>query len=112
GQGGALKGKGAQAVDVVILGELRPVAEGAAGPHHRIGQGEPAEAYLGIYHSNSSPLNTGPSAHTRLGPEAVSMVQPMQAPTPQAMRPSRLYQPWGYSRLTARSMGSGPQAYT
>ena len=91
GKGGALKGEGAQAVDIVKFGKLLPVAKAPAGGNDGVIEPDPAQVHRQIHHSNSSFRNTGPSLHTRLGPNRVSMEQPMQAPKPQAMRSSREY---------------------
>ena len=109
--GGSLEGEGSQAVDVVELGKLAAVTEGAACGNHRIVQLNPAEVHAGIYHTISSFVSTGPSLQMRLLPYFVSQVQPMHAPKPQPMRSSKLYSPEVAARLyTAFSIGSGPQA--
>ena len=55
-------------------------------------------------------LKTGPSTHTRRGPDGVSIVHPMHAPKPHPIRASRLNSPSATREATARSIGIGPQA--
>ena len=105
-----LEGEGPQTVDVVELGELVSIAEGAAGGDDGILQRQAAEGDGGIYHTISSLRRTGPSLQMRLWPYLVRQVQPMQAPKPQPMRSSKLNCPSVRQRChTAWSMASGPQ---
>ncbi|MPN19192.1 hypothetical protein SDC9_166558 [bioreactor metagenome] len=108
---GTLEGKGPQDVQVIDLRKLPPVSQRAGGGNHRIFKRNARQGDLQLYHAISSFRNTGPSLQTRRGPPFVSMVQPTQAPKPQAIRASKLYCPifsWG-SAQAAFSMGVGPQ---
>ena len=71
GEGGALHGEGAEAVQVVERRELVAVAEGAGGGDDGVCQLDPAEGDAQSVHSRSSFSNTGPSLQTRRGPFAV-----------------------------------------
>ena len=109
--GGALEGEGPQAVDVVKLRELPPVAESSAGGDHRVVQPDAGEGHPRIYHMISSFSSTGPSLQIRLFPYLVLQEHPMQAPNPQPIRSSKLRRPEvAVALYTAFSMGSGPQA--
>ena len=64
--GGSLEGEGAKLVDVVKLGVLVAVAEGAGGGNHGIGKFNAAQIYAQASHKISSFRMTGPSLQIRL----------------------------------------------
>ena len=63
---GSLEGEGAKAVDVVQLGKLITVAEGAGGGDDRVVQLDAAEIDAQASHKISSFFMTGPSLQMRL----------------------------------------------
>ena len=107
----ALNGEGPEAVDVVYLRELVPVAEGAAGGYDGVVKLDAAQLDRRVHHTSSPLPKTGPSLQTRFGPFTVSTVQPMQAPKPQPMRASsENCAGAAASRSMICSIGTAPQA--
>ena len=111
GNSSALEGDCAQDVEVVEVFEFFSETEGSACGDYGIVQPYAGEIDAEIYHITSSFLNTGPSLQMRLGPLVISWVHPTQAPKPQAILSSRLTRPpRSLERLSALSIGTGPQA--
>ena len=92
--GSSLEGKATQTVDIIQLGELIAVAEGAAGGDDGVVHLDAAEGHASVTdylsHRISSLTSTGPSLQMRLLPVTVLQEQPMQAPKPHPMRSSKL----------------------